>query len=111
MLNEDKKTGYFPLISENRNIGCLVAKSTEGEITAQEIYYLHQLAKQTATTITRANAGFIIAIITVRFYRLINVRFSPRRLSTRCTDARADCRVSRLSPNGSGKAAPSRNRW
>ncbi len=55
MLNEDKKTGYFPLISENRTIGCLVAKSTEGEISAQEIYYLQQLAKQTATTITRAN--------------------------------------------------------
>lgn len=54
-LNSNKRTGYFPLISENKNIGCLVAKSTEGEISQQEIFYIQELAKQAATTITRAN--------------------------------------------------------
>lgn len=54
-LTQNKKTGYFPLISENNTIGCLVTKSTEGEITPQEIYYMQQLAKQSASTITRAN--------------------------------------------------------
>lgn len=54
-ISEDKKTGYFPLISENNTIGCLVTKSTDEELSKQELYYIQQLTKQTATTITRAN--------------------------------------------------------
>lgn len=54
ILNQTEKTGYFPLISEDHLIGCIVAKSTEGAITQEEIYYLLQLVKQAATTITRA---------------------------------------------------------
>ncbi len=53
-FDKTKKTAYFPLVSENNTIGCIVTKSTEGPIAPQEIYYVQQLAKQTATTITRA---------------------------------------------------------
>lgn len=53
-FSRNKKIGYFPLVSENNVIGYIVTKSTEDEISSQEIYYLQQLAKQTATTITRA---------------------------------------------------------
>lgn len=49
------RTGYFPLISEHNNIGYLVIKSTQGEITPQETDHIRELAKQAATTITRAN--------------------------------------------------------
>lgn len=55
ILNKTKKIGYFPLISEQSLIGCVVTKSTEGELTQPEIYYIQQLAKQISTTITRAN--------------------------------------------------------
>ena len=52
--NKNKKVAFFPLLSENTNIGFIVTKSTDGEISSQEVYHLQQLAKQTATTITRA---------------------------------------------------------
>ncbi len=55
ILSQDRKISFFPLISENNNIGCLVTKSTEDEILTQELYYIQQLALQTATTITQAN--------------------------------------------------------
>ncbi len=54
VFSRNKKIAYFPLISENSVIGYIVTKSTEDEISSQEIYYLQQLAKQVATTITRA---------------------------------------------------------
>ena len=54
ILNQTKKTGFFPMVSENHLIGCIATKSTEGAITGEEIYYLEELVKQAATTITRA---------------------------------------------------------
>ena len=53
-FSKNKKTGYFPLVSENNAIGCIVTKSTLDELSTQELYYIQQLVKQTATTITRA---------------------------------------------------------
>ena len=53
-FSRNKKTGFFPLVSENTTIGYIVTKSTEEEISSQEVYYIQQLAAQTATTITRA---------------------------------------------------------
>lgn len=55
VLNKSKLIGYFPLVSEQNTIGYLVTKSTEGKISPTETYYIQQLAKQVATTITRAN--------------------------------------------------------
>lgn len=55
LLSEDKKTGYFPLISENSIVGAIVTKSTEDPLDNREIEYLEQLAVQTSTTINRAN--------------------------------------------------------
>ncbi len=53
-FSKNKKVGYFPLISENSSIGCIVTKSTADELSGQDVYYIQQLVKQTATTITRA---------------------------------------------------------
>lgn len=55
IINRNKTVGYFPLVSEQNYIGCLVSKSTGEELTTNEIYYISQLSKQIATTITRAN--------------------------------------------------------
>jgi len=55
LLKKNKKIGYFPLSSENYQIGTIVTKSTDDELTEQEIYYIRQMAKQVSTTITRAN--------------------------------------------------------
>ena len=49
------KTGLFPLVSENRILGCIVAKSTGDDITETDVNYLEQLAKQSSATINRAN--------------------------------------------------------
>lgn len=54
-LSEDKKTYLIPLMSESKNVGTLVAKSTNEEITPKDREYLQQLSKQIATTINRAN--------------------------------------------------------
>ena len=54
-LSEDKKTYIIPLLSESKNVGTLVAKSTNEEITTKDRDYLQQLSKQIATTINRAN--------------------------------------------------------
>lgn len=54
VFSRNKKTAFFPLISENNVIGYIVTKSTGEELTSQEIYFLQQFANQTATTITRA---------------------------------------------------------
>ena len=55
ILTPDKKIGLFPLISENKLLGCIVTKSTENILSEKEIEYLEQLSSQTATTINRAN--------------------------------------------------------
>ncbi|MBR6098195.1 GGDEF domain-containing protein [bacterium] len=53
-FSRNKKIAYFPLVSENSVIGYVATKSTDEEISPQDVYYLQQLTKQTATTITRA---------------------------------------------------------
>lgn len=53
-FKQHNKIGYFPLISENILTGYIVTKSMDGEISAQDIYYLQQLSAQAATTIARA---------------------------------------------------------
>ncbi len=48
------KTGIFPMINENRLLGCIAAKTMSGEFSFQDINYLEQLAKQSSSTINRA---------------------------------------------------------
>ncbi len=48
------KTALFPLINENRLLGCIASKSMVGEINDFDINYLEQLAKQSSATINRA---------------------------------------------------------
>lgn len=55
ILSEDKKMLALPLKSENKEVGVLVAKSTDENITDKDIEYLTQLSSQIATTINRAN--------------------------------------------------------
>ena len=55
ILTPDKKIGLFPLISENKLLGCIVTKSTDNVLSEKEISYLEQLTNQAATTINRAN--------------------------------------------------------
>ncbi len=55
ILTPDKKIGLFPLISENKLLGCIVTKSTENVLSNKEIEYLEQLSSQAAITINRAN--------------------------------------------------------
>ncbi len=55
ILTPDKKIGIFPLISENKLLGCIVTKSTDNVLGEKEIEYLEQLTNQAATTINRAN--------------------------------------------------------
>ncbi len=50
-----KKIYALPLISESKNVGVLVAKSTGEVISNKDKDYLEQLSKQIATTINRAN--------------------------------------------------------
>lgn len=54
-LSVTDKIYAIPLITENKNIGTLVAKSTSDEISAKDKDYLEQLAGQMAITINRAN--------------------------------------------------------
>lgn len=55
VLTPDKKIGLFPLISENKLLGCIVTKSTDNVLSEKEISYIEQLTNQAATTINRAN--------------------------------------------------------
>lgn len=55
ILTPDKKIGLFPLISENKLLGCIVTKATDNILSEKEIEYLEQLSLQAATTINRAN--------------------------------------------------------
>lgn len=55
ILTPDRKIGLFPLISENKLLGCVVTKSTDNILSEKEISYLEQLTNQAATTINRAN--------------------------------------------------------
>ena len=51
----DNKIYAIPLTFEGKNIGTLVAKSTEEGVTEKDKEYLEQLSNQIATTINRAN--------------------------------------------------------
>lgn len=55
ILTPDKKIGLFPMISENKLLGCIVTKSTDNILSEKEIEYLEQLSNQSATTLNRAN--------------------------------------------------------
>ena len=55
IISEDKKTGVFPLVSEENITGCIVAHSTIDKLTNDEINYISELTKQSSTTIERAN--------------------------------------------------------
>ena len=55
IISEDKKTGVFPLISEENITGCIVAHSTIDKLTNDEINYISELTKQSSITIERAN--------------------------------------------------------
>ena len=54
-LISNDKILVIPLITEGKNVGFLVAKSTENEIIKKDIEYLEQLSNQIAITINRAN--------------------------------------------------------
>lgn len=54
-LLSEGKIYAVPLICENKNVGSLVAKSTEDEIKLKDREYMEQLAIQMAITINRAN--------------------------------------------------------
>ena len=51
---QNGKTGIFPMVNENRLLGCIAAKTMSGEFSFQDINYLEQLAKQSSSTINRA---------------------------------------------------------
>lgn len=55
IFTEDKKLLALPLKSEGKEVGILVAKSTNDKISEKDEDYLTQLSSQIATTINRAN--------------------------------------------------------
>lgn len=55
VFTDDKRMLALPLKSEGKEVGVLVAKSTEEPITEKDEDYLTQLSVQIATTINRAN--------------------------------------------------------
>jgi hypothetical protein len=55
IFTDDKRLLALPLRSEGKEVGVLVAKSTEDPITEKDEDYLTQLSAQIATTINRAN--------------------------------------------------------
>lgn len=52
---ENHKIGLFPLVNDNRILGCIAAKAMYSKLTEYDINYLEQLAKQSSVTINRAN--------------------------------------------------------
>lgn len=54
-MSEDNKIYALPLISEGKNVGSVVAKSTAGKISSKDKEYFELLATQIAITINRAN--------------------------------------------------------
>ena len=55
LINNDK-IGAFPLTSDGEITGCIVARSTLDGLSKRDISYLEQLTRQSAITISRANA-------------------------------------------------------
>ena len=54
-FSSDNKIYAIPLVSEGKNVGSVVAKSTSGEISLKDKEYFELLATQIAITINRAN--------------------------------------------------------
>ena len=54
-MSPDKKIYALPLISENKNVGSVVAKSMSDKIQSKDKEYFELLATQIAITINRAN--------------------------------------------------------
>lgn len=55
IISDDKKIAIFPLKSENKVLGAIVASSNIYPLNEREMTYLLQLANQSSTTIARAN--------------------------------------------------------
>lgn len=58
ILSQDRKTGVFGLVSENKEkgvVGCIVAHSTIDKLSNSEIKYITELTEQSAVTIEKAN--------------------------------------------------------
>ena len=56
LFSEDKQTTVFPLKDEKSLIGVIVASSSIGMLSLNELDYLLELTKQASVTIQRANA-------------------------------------------------------
>ena len=56
IFSEDKQTTVFPLMDEKALIGAVVASSSIGMLSPNELDYLIELTKQASVTIQRANA-------------------------------------------------------
>ena len=54
-LIDNDKIGIFPLLGEDKILGCIVAHSNIDKLNIKEIEYLDQLTKQASATINRAN--------------------------------------------------------
>ena len=54
-ISSDHRIGVFPIQGEGKTLGALVAYSTIGKLSANEIEYLIELTKQSGITIQRAN--------------------------------------------------------
>ncbi len=55
MVSSDRRIGIFPITGEKETLGAIVAYSTIGKLSANEIDYLVELTKQSSITIQRAN--------------------------------------------------------
>ncbi len=55
VISDDRRIGIFPINGDETKLGALVAYSTIGKLTENEIDYLIELTKQSGITIQRAN--------------------------------------------------------
>ena len=55
ILSEDKFTGVFPLMAENKLSGAVIAVGNTNKLNEKEINYLEELTRQAAITIDKAN--------------------------------------------------------
>lgn len=55
LISNDRRIGVFPISGEDSKLGAIVAYSTIGKLTENEIEYLIELTKQSGITIQRAN--------------------------------------------------------
>jgi len=55
LISENKKSGVFPLINEDKILGAIAVSGCFDKLMPKEIDYLEQLARQAGLTIQRAN--------------------------------------------------------